>query len=127
MSLVYALGRIGYDFGTEARRDSFIQAMPHDRNNPHIPEQLSSYLDENPFEAQSLIWTLNLDATPIYAIMPSGPFATIVYERLREWLDGQTKGEIELVSVPGVTSGQITLLSGQVVPILVPAVRGMYS
>jgi cyanobactin maturation PatA/PatG family protease len=70
---------------------------------------------------------LKLDATPVYAVMPAGAFGNTAYERLREWLNGQLHSGVELVSVPGILSGQVTLLSGQVVPILVPAVRGMYS
>lgn len=125
--LVYALGRIGYDFGTEARRDSFIQAMPHDENNPHVTEDLLSYFDAAPYEAPGLIWTLNLDATPIYAIEPAGPFAAAGYERLRETLSGQFRDGVELVSVPGVIGGKVRLQSGQVVPVIVPALRGLFS
>src|SRR5215208_7560165 len=55
--------------------------------------------------AESLIWTLNLDATPIYSIFPSGPFAAIAYERLREALQEQKRGTVQLVSVPGYTGG----------------------
>lgn len=124
--LVYALGKVSYDFGTEARRDSFAQAMPGSAN-PHDPVQLAAYIVENPFEAESLIWTLNLDATPIYAIVPAGPYAAVAYERLRQALQGQLGQGVELVSIPGVISGSVTLLSGQVVPVIVPAVRGMFS
>jgi cyanobactin maturation PatA/PatG family protease len=129
-SLVYALGRIGYDFGTEARRDSFVQAMPEVDNapgNPSVHAQLISYLSANLHEAENLIWTLNLDVTPIYAICPVGPYATNVYERLRQWLEAQNAAANYLVSVPGVISGSARLASGQVVPVIVPAIRGMYS
>ena len=34
---------------------------------------------------------------------------------------------MQLVSVPGYTGGSVRLLSGQTVPALVPAVRGMHS
>ncbi len=124
--LVYALGKVGYDFGTEARRDSFAQAMPGSAN-PHDPAQMAAYVAENPFEAESLIWTLNLDATPIYAVVPAGPYAAVAYERLRQAFQGQSGQGVELVSIPGVISGSVTLLSGQVVPVIVPAVRGMFS
>jgi cyanobactin maturation PatA/PatG family protease len=125
-TLVYALGKLNYDFGTEARRDTFTQAMP-DNANPYDPAQMVDYLTANTFEAEALIWTLNLDATPIYAIMPAGPFASVSYERLREAFEGQLRRGVEIVSVPGVIAGAVTLLSGQVVPIIVPAVRGMFS
>jgi cyanobactin maturation PatA/PatG family protease len=115
--IAYALGDLGYDFGTQARRDSFTQAMPAGMN-------LLDYLEQNPFEAQSLIWTLNLDATPIYAIAPSGPYASVTFERLRSFLRDEN---IERVSIPGYVSGSVRLISGEVVPVIVPEVRGMCS
>ncbi len=125
--LVYALGTIGHDLGTEARRDAFIQAMPGERNNPNDPRQLLAYLAENPYEAAGVIWTLNLDATPIYAIRPAGPYASIAYDRLREFYNAQLAGEVELVAIPGILAGSATLLSGQTVPQIVPELRGMAS
>lgn len=126
-TLVYALGKLGYDFGSEARRDSFIQSMPADQNNPLIADQLLGYLNSHPSDAASVIWTLNLDATPIYAVQPAGPFAASGYERLREFLRGQFHEGVELVSIPGAIGGSVSLQSGQVVPVVVPAIRGMYS
>lgn len=124
---VYALGKLGYDFGSEARRDSFIQSMPVGINNPQIPQQLVSYLEANPFEAGSVIWTLNVDVTPIYAIQPVGPFAAAGYARMLGLLKGQLDDGVELVSVPGVVGGSVRLQSGQVVPVIVPSMRGMFS
>jgi cyanobactin maturation PatA/PatG family protease len=46
---------------------------------------------------------------------------------LRQAFQGQLGQGVELVSIPGVISGSVTLLSGQVVPIIIPAVRGMFS
>jgi cyanobactin maturation PatA/PatG family protease len=135
-SLVYALGVLGYDFGNEARRDSFIQLMPQEAgdtpSNPYIASQMVSYLRENPSEAKSLIWTLNIELTPIYAIEPEGPFAHLIYQRLVEFMDGQIQPEnseefISRVSIPGVLTGRsVRLFSGQIVPIVVPQLRGMY-
>jgi hypothetical protein len=74
--LVFALGTLGYDFGTEARRDSIMQHMAGPDNpapNPHDPAQLLAYLGANPDQAAAIIWTLSLDATPIYAVLPCGP------------------------------------------------------
>jgi cyanobactin maturation PatA/PatG family protease len=115
--IVYALGELGTDFGTEARRDSFTQLMP-----PNM--SLLDYLLENPWEAQSLIWTLQLDATPIYAILPTGSYASVTYERLRSFLADE---DVERVSIPGYIGGSVRLLSGQVVPVIIPEIRGMYS
>src|SRR5439155_18521321 len=76
--LVYALGRLGYDFGTEARRDSIQQHMEGD--SPYNTEHLLKYLKANPWDAEAIIWTLNLDATPIYAIQPARAFASEAYQ-----------------------------------------------
>ncbi|MEG4243014.1 PatA/PatG family cyanobactin maturation protease [Microcoleus sp. Pol10_D6] len=125
MQMVYVLGELGYDFGSQARMDSIIQAIFPNNPPRGIPEDiLLNYLSENPYYAQSLIWTVELDATPIYAIVPSGPFAGVVYERLHEFLSDQS---VERVSIPGYSGGSIRLMSGQVVPAIIPEVRGMYS
>jgi cyanobactin maturation PatA/PatG family protease len=125
--LVYALGKLGYDFGSEARRDSFVQSMPVGVNNPTLPDQLLAYLEANPFEAGSVIWTLNVDVTPVYAVQPVGPFAAAGYARLLDLLKGQLHDGVELVSVPGVIGGSVRLQSGQTVPVIVPSIRGMFS
>ena len=102
--LVFALGTLGFDFGTEARRDTFKQLMPQQpRSVPvRIPwtdpagkaqwrtvfvaaptayevGSMVSYLADNPSEMRNLIWTLNLEGTPIYAIQPYESFAREVY------------------------------------------------
>ena len=139
--LVYALGTLGYDFGTEARRDSFKQLMPaYEIDNTTVPanpydaRQMADYLEQNPSEAKALIWTLNLELTPIYAIEPVGSFGRDVYGILQEFLAGQVEAEdsedyVERVSIPGVLTGRtVKLFSGQVVPVIEPHnTRGMYS
>ncbi|NML51386.1 S8 family serine peptidase [Streptomyces sp. R302] len=86
--LIYAIGTIGFDFQTEARRDSFRQLMPYvptdaasgqpereTQPNIYDPQQLHAYLSKNPWASDKLTWTLNMDATPIYALeaeMPVG-------------------------------------------------------
>ncbi len=122
--LVYALGQLDYDFGTEARRDSFLQ---HGINNPHDPAAMLDYLSQNPAHATAVTWTLVQEATPIYAIHPAGPFAAEIYATLREFLGGQIKGGVERISIPGVTGSSATLINGQKVPLIVPELRGMYS
>jgi cyanobactin maturation PatA/PatG family protease len=138
--LVYVIGTLGYDFGTEARRDSFKQLMPGiaiDNTrvpaNPYDARQMVDYLAENLAEAKSLIWTLNLELTPIYAIEPSGPFARDVYAVLQELLAGQVESEtdddyIERVSIPArITGRTVRLFSGQVIPVVEPQnTRGLY-
>ncbi|MEM6404153.1 MAG: PatA/PatG family cyanobactin maturation protease, partial [Cyanobacteria bacterium P01_D01_bin.116] len=139
--LVYALGTLSYDFGSEARRDSFKQLMGAVDNgngimvpaNPYDARQMVDYLDQNPDEARSLIWTLNVDLTPVYAIEPKGGFAADVYEILLLMLNGQLESEdsdefIERLSIPALrTNRTVELFSGEVVPVItVREVRGMY-
>jgi cyanobactin maturation PatA/PatG family protease len=139
--LVYALGTLGYDFGSEARRDTFKQLMPpFDLGggtmvpaNPYDARQMVDYLASDISEARSLIWTLNIELTPVYAIEPKGPFAREGYLALQELLAGQIQPEstdnyIERVSIPGLLTGRtIKLFSGQVVPVIEPqSTRGLY-
>lgn len=134
-NLTYALGTLGYDFGTEPRRDAFRQWMATSPNakteasvrppvQPNDISQMAAYLNRHPIAAKSLIWTLNQDQTPIYAIQPVEAYAMAIYERLLRILENH----VERVSVPGrVTNKKVRLLSGQEVPILrVNSPRGLY-
>jgi cyanobactin maturation PatA/PatG family protease len=137
---VYALGALGYDFGSEARRDSFKQVMAPVAvggsvvpANPYDGRQMADHLAAHASEGKALIWTLNLELTPIYAVEPVGPFAAGVYELLGQLLAGEVAGEddaefVERVSVPGrLTDRTVKLFSGQVVPVVeVEQVRGLY-
>ncbi len=139
-ALVYALGSLSFDFGTEARRDSFKQLMaPAIFNgvsvpaNPYDSRQLVEHLRQFPSEARSLIWTLNLELTPIYAIEAVGPYAGEVNAILVDFLAdaGRLSGDsefIERISVPGhLSERSVRLFSGQVVPVLeVDTPRGLY-
>jgi subtilisin family serine protease len=143
---VYALGTIGFDFGTETRRDTFRQLMPSVVRrgegpdgvdvfvdaNPFDVFQLTDYLDANRHESTKLIWTLNLDLTPIYAIEAEPYYPEFVYDLLRQALRNQSLPPddddfVARVSLPGVLTGRtVQLFSGQVVPVVVAQRRGMY-
>ena len=141
-NMVYVIGTLGYDFGSEARRDSFKQLMPavtiegtqtQIPANPYDASQMLNYLRSNLSEAKSLIWTLNMELTPIYAIEAVGSFAREVYEALQELFAGEIEAEdaeryIERVSIPGKLTGRtVKLFSGQVVPVIEPvSPRGIY-
>jgi cyanobactin maturation PatA/PatG family protease len=153
-SYVFAVGNISFDFGTEARRDSFRQLMsnvlitrPDGTTvsvppNPYDTGQLLDYLEgkhtdprfpPHPWESTKLIWTLNLDLTPIYAIEAETPYAEEVYKGLRAALRGESLANTEAnyvsrVSVSGVlTNRTVRLFSGQVVPVVRAQARGLYS
>lgn len=138
-NLVFALGTLGYDFGTDARRDWFASVLKAKNYVPEDAARLLEYFatglrdgaDAVPrdYAATSVIWTLNLDATPIYAIQPDGPFAESVYRTIRSFLSSQIAPSANVdssrVAVPGNIEGSVTLRSGQVVPVIVPELRGM--
>jgi hypothetical protein len=52
--------------------------------NPYDARQMVDYLGNNMSEARSLIWTLNIELTPVYAIAPTGLFAVDAYRALQE-------------------------------------------
>jgi hypothetical protein len=123
-AMVYALGLIDYDFGTEARRDAFVQ---RGLANPSDHQAMLTHLTSSPWEATGLTWTLLQEATPIYAVQPAGPFAAETHQRMRELLNGQLKEGVTQVSIPGVLAGSVPLMNGQRVPMIYPEIRGMYS
>ena len=122
-TMAYVLGQIGYDFGNQTKRDAFIQLSG---SNIHDSASLLAYLKKDPASAANVIWTLSLDATVVYAIQPYGPFAGNTYDRLKEFLHDQTTEALERVSVPGLVSGSVRLMSGQEVPVIYPDLRGMF-
>jgi cyanobactin maturation PatA/PatG family protease len=117
--------------------------------NPYDARQLSDYLDDNPWDANKLIWTLELDGTPIYAIEPEPGFAGEVYSTpnlggelvsssrvyrvltsaLRNHaVDPEDGNYVSRVSVPGIlTTRTRRLYSGQEVPVVVAQARGLYT
>jgi hypothetical protein len=129
--LVYALGQIGFDFGTESRRDSVAQFMRG--KSPTDAKALIKHLAsaEGGEDIERLIWTVVLDNTPIYAIQPVGAFANSGYGRIleafRQQIDLATKRERETIifAVPGRVAGSVRLMSGETVPVLVPSSRGI--
>jgi len=123
-TLVYVLGLIDFDFGTEARRDAFIQRGVA---NPNDPGQLLPHLEANPWDAIGLTWILVQEATPVYAVQPAGPFAGEVYKRLAQFLREQGEEGVSQISIPGYVAGSTSLMNGQEVPVVVPDIRGMCS
>ncbi|MCZ0980644.1 hypothetical protein O1L60_21240 [Streptomyces diastatochromogenes] len=77
--LIYAIGTIGFDYATEARRDSFRQQMPYvaatvdgedveQEPDPYNPTQLRTYLLDAPWACSKLTWTLVMDGASVYAL-----------------------------------------------------------
>lgn len=127
VQLVYVLGALWYDFGTEARHDALFQKMSPGRS-PDNWHDLVEYVSENPTEALGLTFVLKQQDTPIYAVQPAGPFAAETYTWIFEALKSSLGpgGPEQRVSIPGVISGSTRLWGGQTVPVINPDLRGMY-
>ena len=148
--LVFITGEIGYDFGTEARRDYFVQqfqalfqdnrlreAAEVSEGNIPLPENykaMATYLNAgridpkyNATQADSnaLIWTLNTDSIPIYEIRPMGNFDLIIFLTLIDFLRETAEGLSDRISVAGRILGSKRLYNGTVVPSIEPTLRGM--
>ena len=121
-TLVYALGQLGYDFGTETRRNWFLQQGMDDS---YAPSALLAFLAKNPAHATAVIFTLLQDAIPIYAVVPGGTFAAEAYGLLRELMAAQISARAERIAIPGWTLGATELMNGHSVPLLFPEPRGM--
>jgi cyanobactin maturation PatA/PatG family protease len=98
-----------------------------ERANPDDPKQLISYLKANPEATEDVVWTLNIDATPIYAICPSGGYASVLNSRIIEFYQSQLDDVSHRISIPGFIVGNIHLMSGQEIPVIHPKGQGMYS
>ncbi|MEU6168470.1 S8 family serine peptidase [Streptomyces tanashiensis] len=77
--LIYVIGTIGFDYPTEARRDSFRQQMPYvevtvdgkaveQAPDPYSPRQLRDYLASAPWVSDKVTWTLTMDGATVYAL-----------------------------------------------------------
>ena len=125
--LVYAIGRLGISFVSQARRDSMwriVNGKTSGELKPITDASLQDLFKKQPFQAQSVVWTLSRTEVPMYVIVPAGPFAAETYKWLvEEWTDAT----VEFVSIPGVLAGQVALYDGQIVDAVIPDLRGMYS
>jgi hypothetical protein len=126
--LAYAIGTLGYDFGSRARLDSFAADMAAAgiHGDPYNVEAMLGFLAKSPYAAADLIWTLNIEGVPIYSIAPWGAFAGRGYETLMDLLAMQYRALVQRVAVPGILAGNDHLLSGAEVPVIHPALRGVF-
>ena len=130
--LVYAIGRLGISFPSVTRRDSLWRTLHATDGSasdqielkPITKPETLALFDREPWQAQSVVWTISRTEVPMYAIVPSGAFGAEAYAWLvREWADSN----VEFISLPGVIAGQVTLWDGQRIDAVVPDLRGMLS
>lgn len=122
---VYALGSLGFDFGSESRRDSICQYIPVEPASLTASQLISYLSDDGAEEIERLIWTLNIDSTPVYAIQPAGAFAFAGYEKILKLFERQVQQGISRVAIPGMLGGRVRLMSGETVPIIVARPKGI--
>jgi cyanobactin maturation PatA/PatG family protease len=125
--IVYALGALWFDFGTEARYDAIVQQLDPIRANN--PTELIAFLRARPEYTTGITFILMQEQIPLYAVQPAGPFAlqsyTAMFNAVESSLDEQHNRE-QRVSIPGIISGSTRLLNGMTVPVIFPDLRGMY-
>jgi cyanobactin maturation PatA/PatG family protease len=127
--LVYAIGRLGVSFISQARRDSIWRDINRGlkKDEPKRPisdPTLQELFKKEPYQAQSVIWTISRTEVPMYAILPAGAFAAETYGwLLKEWSDKT----VEFISLAGMLAGQVALYDGQIVDAVIPDLRGMFS
>lgn len=126
--LVYAIGALWFDFGSEARYDAIVQEIKNSvaANNPPV---LFGWLAEetNLRYASGITFILMQDQIPIYAIQPAGPFALDIYREMLEAMQTSLDptGDYQRVAIPGLVSGTTRLMNGMSLPVIYPDLRGM--
>jgi cyanobactin maturation PatA/PatG family protease len=127
LQIIYAIGALWFDFGTEARYDALVQQLG-DPVQVNTPPALFAFIRENLQFAPGVTFILMQDQIPIYAIQPSGPFAQEVYRALLDALESaiEAAGSEQRVSIPGYVAGSVRLMNGMTVPVVYPDLRGMY-
>ena len=83
--IVYALGALWFDFGSEARYDAIVQQLDPIRANN--PAELINFLRSNPQYATGITFILMQEQIPLYAVQPAGPFALQIYTAMFDALE----------------------------------------
>lgn len=124
--LVYIIGSLWFDFGTEARYDAIVQRMG-DAVAVNNPVLLFAFLKENLEYASGVTFIVMQDQIPVYALHPAGPFALRAYEAILDALESSLKdtGVLQRVAIPGVMIGSTRLMNGMTLPVIYPDLRGM--
>lgn len=149
-NFVYVIGQLGVDFVNQARQDSLQFHAEGDKEGMPLPitlpinlvrylrgwnEEGGSEHKQHMYDAKSVYWTLWQNGTPIYVVQPMGPFAEDAYRELVDFYAGQTGFDIdtgkvlknppiERVAISGVIVGEARLSTNEVVPVIVPHMRG---
>ncbi len=146
---VYVFGRLEVDFVNQARQDSLQFHSEGDKDGMPLPitlpinlvRYLRGWKEEgggehktHMYDAKSVYWTLWQNGTPIYVIQPMGPFAEDAYRELVDfyaWQIGRDidtgkvlENAVDRIAISGVIVGEAKLSTNEVVPVVVPHMRG---
>ncbi len=126
LSKLYAIGSLAYSFETQARIDQFREILGGlDSWNQ---DAMHCLLGERPELGGLLVWTLEVDTTPLYAIETRGPFGSEILEKIVRLWRRQHEGGYQRISLPGQRSDRRqSLWNGETLPIArVSHNRGFY-
>jgi hypothetical protein len=127
---VYPIGKIGFDFVNRTHREVQSQIFEANRINlddrPAVANYLADPANQGVVRATELVWTLEVDEDPLYAIAPVGPLTTQTYERIIEFFRDQEAGNAEYATIPGTIIGKKFLyLAGKEVDVIAPSLDSM--
>ena len=127
LQLVYAIGHLGVSFLSQARRDLIwrvVNGKSEGDLKPISDTALSDLFKRQLFQAQSVIWTSEPHRGADVCDCAHG---SVRRRDLSVARRGMERRQCRVCIDPGVIAGQVTLYDGQIVDVLVPDLRGMYS
>ncbi|MFZ4486150.1 MAG: S8 family serine peptidase [Candidatus Nanopelagicales bacterium] len=127
----FAIGGLDVDYPDDTVRRSFIAGMGGreiDTGEAEDVERLIAYLDAHPAEARRLVWLVDINGERRYAVVPAGPYAPQAHDMMSALLLGLARGEVSVVSIPGLATGRtVSLRDGTSIPELrVTSLRSVF-
>ncbi len=142
--LVYAIGELGYDFITDARRDYFVQQFgdmseddafisqfeadlglaPQSRYLPEDNRAMAAYLSQgrpgtpagrNPEDIGSLMWILIQEGQPLYALRPLHTLALAVLATFANILYDQSRPDDDAAGNPNPLQSDRVSIAGRII------------
>jgi hypothetical protein len=127
----FAIGGLDVDYPDDTVRRSFITGMGGreiDTGEAEDVERLIAYLDAHLAEASRLVWLVEINGERRFAVVPAGPYAPQAHDMMSALLLGLARGEVSVVSIPGLATGRtVSLRDGTLIPELrVTSLRSVF-
>jgi len=145
---IYTLGLIDYTVSSEEVKLSLSEEIGSLEPDHFLKvlesrdQQYGTHFLQNPnhhktglYYAQAVQWVLTLDNIPVFVLQPHGPFANLVYERLRDFMAYQLEFKKKhkhidhynfvRSAMAGTIAGTTRLMNGMEVPVVIPELRSM--